>query len=556
MAQDLYGKMARPGQYSFATAENEPPPSTLAAQLVTDIHKTSRSLAPDDNEELKRLTATIDQIKNNPDLLQTESDRVEHNHTLIYVCGGVVLQNLKWDDPFGKTDRLRETALKAIRFLNVTINETPRVLNCTTDGQTLMYRGQEPLWLWVLPKVLKMLGHCHCQALEPIIESFFERVFWLTTQQSALWDLGVSLMRFLQVNLAGECSSVLGLFMLVDADPDERLATIKGLKSRIPSAINSQVDIEVPPEPFFQDYPTVIPKKCSYTLDSFEHAVRHAAGLVTIMKNIVLADYGPQPRLTTIFGSYAVWLSDCIQPLVSLQCSWPSHMDLRIASTIRAVADLASKPSSLEGQDMVTSQKANTALVLALIELSEQPHQLFNDDSSGPVLRGVLPAALVHLASAALNHRPLSVLIASRLSKQLRTAALESPGTPGTDFMVGLPLSVYISWLTEQRSIDLLFAITEYSGDIPPESLGLEIVPDAFVDGRLRRRVSSLDISWLQKPGSEGGDEPTYKRRKTTESPSAVGWIMKQLNCLLIKDPSLHRPRITDLQDSFSFVAC
>ena len=200
--------MARPSQYSFPAAEDEPPPSTLAAQLVTDIHK-SRSL--DDNEELKRLTATIDQFKNNPELLQTEPDRVEHNHTLIYVCAGIVLQDLKWDDPFGKTDRLRETALKAIRFLSVTIGETPRVLNYTTDGQTLMYRGQEPLWLWVLPKVLKMLGHCHCQELEPIIVSFFERVIWLTTQQSALWDLGASLMRFLQANLAGELS--LGLLV-------------------------------------------------------------------------------------------------------------------------------------------------------------------------------------------------------------------------------------------------------------------------------------------------------------------------------------------------------
>lgn len=336
---------------------------------------------------------------------------------------------------------------------------------------------------------------------------------------------------------------------------DGWLAVIKGLRRRIPAAIDSQVDIELPPEPFFQDYPTVMPKKCSYTLDSFQHAVRHAAGLITIIKNIVLADHGPQPRLTAMFGSYTVWLSDCIQPLVSIQASWPPHMDLRIASTIQVVADLASKPSSLEGQDIVTSHKVNTALVLALIELSEHSQQLFNDGGSGPVLRRVLPAALVHLANAALNHRPLSVLITSRLSKRLRTAALESPGTAGTDLMVGLPLLVYIiPQLTEQRSIDLLYAVTEYSGDIPPESLGLEIDPDAFVDERLRHQVSGLDISWLQRPGSKAGEEPTSKRRKITESPSAIGWITKQLNCLLINDPSLHRPRIAELEGSFSFV--
>ena len=203
MAPESYGKLAKPGQYGFANnpiGEGEAPPSTLAARLVEN----SRSSRPDDISELKRLSVIIESVKNNPAVLETDEQRLEHNHMLIYVCGGVVLESLKWEEPFEDRVKLRDEALKAISFLNVTIRETPKVLGCTTDGKTFASRGKEPLWLWILPKVLKLLGYSKSLALTSAIETLFQHILFLTSQESSLWELGTSLMRYFQANLAGK----------------------------------------------------------------------------------------------------------------------------------------------------------------------------------------------------------------------------------------------------------------------------------------------------------------------------------------------------------------
>ena len=63
-----------------------PHPSTLAAQLVEDIApSTKSSTRSDENAELKGFFAKIQRIKDNPGVLKTLKDRVEHNHMLIYV---------------------------------------------------------------------------------------------------------------------------------------------------------------------------------------------------------------------------------------------------------------------------------------------------------------------------------------------------------------------------------------------------------------------------------------------------------------------------------------
>ena len=210
MLPDNPDNMSRPGQYGFAnnpTGEGEAPPSTLAARLVENISHSAKASRPDDVSELKRLSEIIERVKNNPAILETDEQRLEHNHLLIYVCGGVVFESLKWEEPFEDRVKLRDEALKAISFLNVTIRETPKVLICTTDGQTFASRGKEPLWLWILPKVLRLLGYNKSLALTSAIESLFQHIIFLTTQHSSLWELGASLMLYFQTNLAGRSSA-------------------------------------------------------------------------------------------------------------------------------------------------------------------------------------------------------------------------------------------------------------------------------------------------------------------------------------------------------------
>jgi hypothetical protein len=222
MASQLHGRPARPGQHQhqqqqqpqqhhgFAntTGGGGPPPSTLAAQLVENISASTaaKSSRPDETTELKRLFATIEKVKNDPACLTTHDERVEHNHLLVYVCGGVFLESLKLDDAFTDRERLREDALKAVNFLRVTIKETPTVLKCTTDGKMFLGRGAEPLWVWILPKLLRMLGHRRCVGIAGKIEELCRFVLLLAAGDAGLWDLGKELMEYFRANLSGELS--------------------------------------------------------------------------------------------------------------------------------------------------------------------------------------------------------------------------------------------------------------------------------------------------------------------------------------------------------------
>lgn len=169
--------------------QNHPPPSTLAAQLVENISASTRSSRPDETAELKRFFGVIEQVKNQPELLSTYEERVDHNHMLIYVYARVVLEGLKWDDLFSDKAQLQADASRALSFLKVTIKETPEVLLVSSADSSFIFRGEEPLWLWIMPKVLKMLGHSQCCDLTTNIESFFHDIYQIVYDTGSLWPL-------------------------------------------------------------------------------------------------------------------------------------------------------------------------------------------------------------------------------------------------------------------------------------------------------------------------------------------------------------------------------
>jgi serine/threonine-protein kinase ATR len=263
MASELHGRPARPGQHHQQQQQHQqhhgfanstggavgggaggPPPSTLAAQLVENISASAaaKSSRPDETTELKRLFATIEKVKNDPACLTTHDERVEHNHLLVYVCGGVFLESLKLDDAFTDGERLRADALKAVNFLRVTIKETPTVLKCTTDGKVFLGRGAEPLWVWILPKLLRMLGHRRCVGIAGEIEELGRFVLLLAAGDAGLWGLGKELMEYFRANLSGKfawlvcwCTLadtfVLQLFLLVSSRVFLRREKVESISS-------------------------------------------------------------------------------------------------------------------------------------------------------------------------------------------------------------------------------------------------------------------------------------------------------------------------------------
>ena len=175
MAAQSHSKIGLQQNAGSATAGPPagPPPSTIAAQLVHNISATARSSRPDENGELKKLFVLIERVKNDPSVLDTPADRVEHNHMLIYVYTRVVLENLRLDDPLADSSYLKTEASKAINFYKLTIKESPGVLAYSPGDGQFLFRGSEPLWVWLLPKLLRLVGHGLFIELAPELEEFF-----------------------------------------------------------------------------------------------------------------------------------------------------------------------------------------------------------------------------------------------------------------------------------------------------------------------------------------------------------------------------------------------
>lgn len=187
---------------------DNPPPSTLAAQLVENISASTKSSKSDENSELKGLFAIIQRVKDDPTLLKSINERVEHNHLLIYVYTQVVLDGIKFDDPFLDRAHVRAEALKTINFLRITLKETPTVLAYKPDGEALLYRGSEPLWVWLFPQLFRLLGHPQSTGLVESIESLVQYFLLVAAQTPALWDSAPEMVLYLRTMLSSECHGV------------------------------------------------------------------------------------------------------------------------------------------------------------------------------------------------------------------------------------------------------------------------------------------------------------------------------------------------------------
>jgi serine/threonine-protein kinase ATR len=185
-------------------ATAHPPPSTLAAQLV--FSASTRSSRSEDHNELRRLSATIQAVERDPNLLKTPQDQLDHNHLLTYVFIRAVLDGIRLEDPILDPNTIRNEVLKATNFLRLIVKETPHVLAYTSvKGEEYDLRGAEPLWIWLLPKLLRFLGHKRCLDVTDDIHGFFLDLLALLGPHGDLGDLSVAIVSYLRQALDGPC---------------------------------------------------------------------------------------------------------------------------------------------------------------------------------------------------------------------------------------------------------------------------------------------------------------------------------------------------------------
>ncbi|KAI8305585.1 Protein kinase rad3 [Colletotrichum sp. SAR11_240] len=472
-AEQLYGKPA-------GAVANAPPPSTLAAQLVENLPASTKSTRSDENTELRSLSAVIERVKNNPGLLRTPDERTEHNHMLIYVYSLVVLDGIKLDDPFADKKVIRSEALKAINFLKVTIEETPIVMNYTTDGKQFVFRGEEPLWVWVFPKVLKLLGHARCLDLTAPIEEFFRFIILVVSGVGSMGALLSSMLLYLR-----ETSNTL-LSRLQETAP-------------IAPAQDATMDMSLPPagtlELLLGNPGILFVQQTTYAVPHASQAVRQAAALISTLAHPSIARYS-SPLSRAPFVELRLWLLDSLLSLRAVQNTWQPVAPSAKADLLNISLGLL--PDELStGKKALLPQKEYTSLALLCAELAARPDEIAGPDESSQAARRTLCKALLRLAQVSLVDREIGRLAAPQVVWPLELLCIEVPvlGEP-SDF---------------SRSISVLKQAT---APTVPSKLDDATLPACFTDTELRTLVERLGIAESDIESVTVDDEPATKRRK------------------------------------------
>ncbi|POS80813.1 protein kinase rad3 [Diaporthe helianthi] len=476
------------------------PPSTLAAQLASNISTSARSSRPDEASELKRLFEEIERVKNKPDLLKTPDEHVEHNHMLIYVYARVILDGLKWDDPFADREQLKSDTLTAIHFLKVTIAETPVVLKFTTDGTLFLHRGPEPLWVWLFPKLLRMLGHQQCLALSSPLESLFHFILVTASTSGGLWNVSSPVYVYLQANFR---------------------SILAHLRS-VPPTPKGSIDIQLPDHNTLN---TVLPGetrtgavRCpSYNLGDGQHALRHASSLLNILHGASVSNETPKQSIPPS-TKRITWLVDCIEALNEEQRRWRYNGNHNPVSLLNQALNLISPHSGVEQAVM---HKLYSVIVLLAADVAVSQIGFTQPERSEPSAAKVLSLALVQIADAAIKQRPLAKLAAAQLLKPLEQMLLEGVASDVSGDL--------------QRSVKFFREAIAFPKN---QSFSPGLSPRSFVDRDIRSKIQSFESN-AHAPTDQ---KRPVKRRKLTQESSSMQLVLKQL-CRVI-----HLPAVTNLK--------
>ncbi|KAG5942731.1 hypothetical protein E4U59_000920 [Claviceps monticola] len=487
MAQNHCGNAAslvRSG--GTGNAGDGPPPSTLAAQLVENISTSARSSRSDENNELKSLFALIQRVKNHPELLVSQADRVEHNHMLIYVYCRVALDGIKLDDPFVNRAHVHAEAIKAINFLRFTIKETPSVLLYKTDSEALFYRGEEPLWVWLLPHLLRFIGLDLFRELEGSLEGFLQYLFLIIARTDELWSMGPSFVLYLRSCVAS----------VIDELQNPAL-DLTELKSK------SFPSFHLPPH-FALDQ--ILGRhignamRLHYEISSSSQAVRQISSLAKVIAYPTLCQ-DPTVFSMAVFPQTMTWLLDALLDLRNVQTRWhvtDSHspipmieMILEISRSMELYKDMASKYKS----------KSHALLILLCTEMVALPEDLTQSSDESNKVRRIYCQSLLAIAGAALGSYTIGRMVASKLLQELSLLSSQHP-------VIGDGTDIWIVYTSSERMLDQ------------------EWHPSHFQDEEVRKSVEGLHLSFHKNPPSGS----VQKKRKVTGANSdSLGNVLRAL---------------------------
>jgi serine/threonine-protein kinase ATR len=179
--------------------ESDAPPSTMAAQLISNMSNGNKPSRSSEGDDLKRLMAEISQIESQGTETGNRDVQLQNSHKLIYVLTRAVFDRLTQNDPFMDVTKMVSHASDALDVFVNFIRETPDVLLYSPpEEEQLQGRGQEQLWLWIFPRLLPFLGSPRMVELTEKLRALILLSFEVVAISPKLWPLSSSIFEYLK----------------------------------------------------------------------------------------------------------------------------------------------------------------------------------------------------------------------------------------------------------------------------------------------------------------------------------------------------------------------
>jgi serine/threonine-protein kinase ATR len=207
----------------LAHSQDAPPP-TLAANFASNLSTTRRPSRHDNHDDFQQLLAEVSKYEGSLHGPVSIGEQMEHCHELIYVVIVGVLEKLTKSNASIDEQELQK-ASEGLDVLIVKIKELPVVLDQVPGPRVQQLSGSDaPLWFWLFPQILALVGSKRCETLQDKIRDFFKVSFIEVSNTLQLWALNSAFFCYLRHcanskyrhrelrNLADVYSSRLGSF--------------------------------------------------------------------------------------------------------------------------------------------------------------------------------------------------------------------------------------------------------------------------------------------------------------------------------------------------------
>ena len=210
-------------RHALTTGNHDFPPSSnpnLATQIVNNLSTSNGHSQPEDRGNFEQLLAEILQSGN---ASSEESSAIENdldvNYKLITVVTKAGLEVLLRDDPFSRSDQRLSQAKRSLLVIQMTVRRTPEVV--FTTNQPLGGEGTAgpSLYLWLLPKLLGMVGVKRLDGLQECLLGLLGTILEAASGASENWERAGEVLAYLKACVAGTFFSRSGFEDVVVRSP-------------------------------------------------------------------------------------------------------------------------------------------------------------------------------------------------------------------------------------------------------------------------------------------------------------------------------------------------